>query len=145
MLFATLDIRRDDYDYALARKMIGIWRRAADLILYGDYYPHTPFHRMRKHGSPGSLTARKQADGLVQGIRFPAAPEETFTIHLKGIQPRCKLLSSRTLKRAKQGTSQETSLIHDGFTFALPARSGAIWFYRKSDHPISTQAIPNSI
>ena len=45
MLFATLDIRRDDYDYALATKMIDIWRRAAPLLLYGDYYPHTPFHR----------------------------------------------------------------------------------------------------
>ena len=35
MLFATLDIRRDDYDFALAGKMIAIWRRASGLLLYG--------------------------------------------------------------------------------------------------------------
>ncbi len=38
MLFATLDIRRDDYDFALAVKMIDVWRKAAGLLLYGDYY-----------------------------------------------------------------------------------------------------------
>ena len=43
MLALGMDIRRDDYDYALSKKMIAIWRRASDLILYGDYYPHTPF------------------------------------------------------------------------------------------------------
>jgi len=45
MLFASLDIRREDYDFALAAKMIGLWRHVADLMLYGDYYPLTPYHR----------------------------------------------------------------------------------------------------
>ena len=45
MLFNTLDIRRDDYDFTVGARMIPIWRRAAPLLLNGDYYPLTPFSR----------------------------------------------------------------------------------------------------
>ena len=106
MLFATLDIRRDDYDYALARKMIAIWRRASDLILYGDYYPHTPFHRSAEQWVAWQFDCPETGCGLVQGIRFPASPQETLTIHPKGIRPDAST-SSRTLKPVKQGTSRE--------------------------------------
>ena len=87
MLFATLDIRRDDYDFALARKMIAIWRTASDLFLYGDYYPLTPLQR-----SPAKWVARQfdspeTSCGLVQGIRLPACPDETLTIHPQAIRP----------------------------------------------------------
>ena len=41
--------------------MIGIWRRAADLMLYGDYYPLTPFHRSA--GEVGGLAVRLPGDG----------------------------------------------------------------------------------
>ena len=60
MLFLTLDIRRDDYDDALGRRMIAIWRRASNLLLHGDYYPLTPFSRAPSAGWCGSLTGRKR-------------------------------------------------------------------------------------
>lgn len=44
MLFVGMDALRDDYDYALSQQLIGVWRRAAPL-LFGDYYPLTPFSR----------------------------------------------------------------------------------------------------
>jgi alpha-galactosidase len=130
MLFATLDIRRDDYDFALATKMIDVWRRAAPLMLYGDYYPHTPFHRSASEWVVRQFDDPVAGHGLVQGIRLPAAPAETTTVHLQGID-------SDTQYRFENVESGETreiagaALIRNGFTFALPARGGAIWFYRK--------------
>jgi hypothetical protein len=33
MMIPCLDISREDYDFALMRKMLGIWRRVAELML----------------------------------------------------------------------------------------------------------------
>ncbi|MBI4553995.1 MAG: alpha-galactosidase [Candidatus Latescibacteria bacterium] len=130
MLFATLDIRRDDYDYALAKSMIGIWRRASALMLYGDYYPLTPFHRSAERWVVRQFDCPETGHGLFQGIRFPASPEETATIHPKGIDPGAMYV----LENPETGETRDMPgavLSHDGFTFALPKRSGAIWFYSR--------------
>ena len=92
MLMLGLDIRRDDYDFALARKMIAIWRRAAGLILYGDYYPLTPFSRSADKWVAWQFDSPEKGHGLVQGIRLPASEEGTFTIHPKGIDPSASYL-----------------------------------------------------
>jgi alpha-galactosidase len=130
MLFATLDIRRDDYDYALARKMIDLWRSAADLILYGDYYPLTPFHHSAERWVVRQFDRPERNRGLLQGIRFPASPDETITIHPQAIDPE----SMYVLENPETGETREmagAALARDGFTFALPQRSGAVWFYQK--------------
>ena len=129
MLLATIDIRRDDYDFALARKMIAVWRRAADLLLHGDYYPLTPFNRSAGEWVARQFDCPEKGCGFVQGIRFPEAPEETITIHPKGIRPEARYF----FENAETGETRELSgedLMRDGFSLALPARSGAIWFYR---------------
>jgi len=140
LLAAALDIRRDDYDYSLARRMIDIWRRASDLMLYGDYYPLTPFHRSTEKWVVWQFDCPEKGCGLIQGIRLPESPEETATIHPKGI---C-LDSMYFLENAETGETQEISgadLIRDGFTLALHKRSGAIWFYRrKSEQRARTDA-----
>ncbi len=128
MLFATLDIRRDDYDYALAARMIAVWRRASELLLYGDYYPHTPFHRSAQGWVAWQFDSPETGCGFVQGIRFPACAQQTLTIHPQGI---CAEATYR-FENAETGEIKEIpgkTLLDGGFTFALPARSGAIWFY----------------
>ena len=130
MLFATFDIRRDDYDYALVQRMIALWRRASGLILYGDYYPHTPFHRSDRKWVAWQFDCPETGCGLVQGIRLPAAPEETLTIHPRGLQPEAMYF----FENVETGATKDLAgaeLIRAGFTFALPARSGALWFYRR--------------
>jgi alpha-galactosidase len=130
MLFATVDIRRDDYDFAGAGKMIAIWRRAAGLILQGDYYQHTPFHRSPREWVAWQFDCPETGRGLVQGIRLPEAPQETITIQPRGIDPDAKYC----FENPESGETREIpgkDLINAGFTLALPPRSGAIWFYRK--------------
>jgi alpha-galactosidase len=132
MLAPALDIRRDDYDYALALKMIAIWRRASDLILYGDYYPHTPFHRSADQWVVWQFDSPEQGRGFVQAIRLPAAQEGTFTVHLKAVDPG----ATYRFENDETGESKSIAgkdLIQSGFTFALPPRSGAIWFYRRDE------------
>jgi len=130
MLFATLDIRRDDYDFALAVKMIDVWRKAAGLLLYGDYYAHTPFHKRADQWVAWQFDAPETGHGFVQGIRLPAAAEETLTIYPQGIERE----ADYTFENPETGEDMVLSgddLLHDGFTFALPPRSGALWLYHK--------------
>jgi alpha-galactosidase len=135
MLFATLDIRRDDYDYPLAVKMIDLWRKASDLILYGDYYQHTPFHRSSEQWVAWQFDSPENGQGLLQGIRLPASPQETLTIHPKVHSDKDHPGPDTTyyFENPETGETRQISadvLIRDGFTFDQPARSGSIWFYR---------------
>jgi alpha-galactosidase len=128
MLFVTLDVRRDDYDYALAGKMIAIWRKVSDIVLYGDYYQLTPFHRSAGEWIALQFDCPETGLGLFQGIRLPASPEGAITIHPKGIRPDAMYF----FENAETGETREISgedLIGAGFTFALARRTGAIWFY----------------
>lgn len=130
MLFVTLDIRRDDYDYAVARKMIPIWRRAADLLLYGDYYPHTPFHRSAQAWVAWQFDCPETGCGLIQGIRLQEAPDETFTVHPQGIHPG----ATYCLENPETGEEWEmegAALRDKGFILSVPPRNGVIWFYRR--------------
>lgn len=130
MLFATPDIRRDDYDFALAVKMIDVWRKAAGLLLYGDYYAHTPFHKRADQWVAWQFDSPETGHGFVQGIRLPAAAEETLTIYPQGIERE----ADYTFENPETGEEMVLSgddLLHDGFTFALPPRSGALWLYHK--------------
>jgi alpha-galactosidase len=130
MLFATLDIRRDDYDFALAAKMIAIWRQVADLMLQGDYYPLTPYHR-----SPDQWVARQfdrpeEGRGFIQGIRLPAAPAETLTVYPQGLEAG----ATYRFENPETGETRELTgavLQGQGFCFALPKRAGAIWLYQR--------------
>ena len=129
MLFATVDIRRDDYDFALARKMIGVWRSVSDLMLYGDYYPHTPFHKQADQWVAWQFNRPEAGDGFVQGVRLPAAPDATLTVHLKGLRPD----AAYTFTNPETGGTREVAgdvLARDGFTLALPPRNGVVWQYR---------------
>jgi alpha-galactosidase len=129
MLFPTLDIHREDYNYAIARQMIAIWRRAAGLMLYGDYYPHTPFHHNPDDWVAWQFDRPEMGCGYFQGIRLPASTQETLTIYPK-------VHRSDALYRFENAETGETreipgeDLIRNGFTFNLPARSGVIWFYK---------------
>ncbi len=132
MLFATLDIRRDDYDFALARRMIAVWRRAAPLLLYGDYYAHTPAHRSADQWVARQFDSPETGSGLLQAIRLPAALAETLTIFPRGLQPEARYVFEEAETGEVRNLAGE-ALVENGITFALPAREGSVWFYRKAD------------
>jgi len=129
MISAHLDIRRDDYDYPLAVRLFDLWRRASDFFLHGDYYPFTPFNPSPAAWVAWQFDRPETKSGLIQGIRFPKAPDETLTVAMKGLCPD----ATYCFENPESGETKEIAgsvLARDGFTFALQARSAAIWFYR---------------
>jgi alpha-galactosidase len=129
MLFATLDIRRDDYDYELAAKMIGIWRRIADLILQGDYYPLTPYHRSADQWVARQFDRPEEGRGFIQAIRLPAAAPDTLTVYPQGLQAEAVY----RFENPETGETREltgAALQQQGFAITLPKRAGAIWMYQ---------------
>lgn len=128
MLFLTMDIRRDDYDVAQARKMVEIWRGASDLLLGGDYYALTPFSRDADRWVAWQFDRPETGQGLIQGIRHAACTEGSITVYPQALEPDWDYV----LENPETGETIErsgTALLSDGFTFTLPRRSGAIWFY----------------
>lgn len=136
MLFATLDIRRQDYDFAIARKMIAIWRRASELILYGDYYPLTPFHRSDREWVVRQFDNPETGRGIVQAIRLPASTQETLSVKPHGIRGET-VYFLENMESGERKDVRGEKLILEGLTFALPVRSGAIWFYQRRDTSLS--------
>jgi alpha-galactosidase len=129
MVIACIDIRREDYDFALMKRMLGIWRRAADSMLNGDYYPLTPIHRTAEKWVARQFDCQEAGRGFLQGIRLPACPDETLVVHPQALRPD----SVYVFENPESGETQELAgraVRRDGFTLALPRREGAIWFYR---------------
>jgi alpha-galactosidase len=130
MLFATIDIRRDDYDFALGRQMIALWRRAAPLLLHGDYYPLTPFSRSGEQWVAWQFDRPELGEGLLQGIRLADCPQETFTMRPHGLDPEAEY-SLENPETGEQRRLSGAALLSEGLPLSLPARSGAVWFYQR--------------
>jgi hypothetical protein len=132
MLIPCIDIRRDDYDFDLIRRMVGIWRRAAELMIAGDYYPLTPIHR-----APDKWVARQfdcpgKGQGFIQAIRLPAAPEATLVVHPQGlIAGAVYRFDNPETGETRECTGRKAH--EDGFAFKAQQRQGALWFYRAKE------------
>ena len=129
MFFATLDIRRDDYDFALAAEMLDIWRKAADTLLHGDYYPLTPFSKSSEKWVVRQFEIPENRRGLIQAIRLADCNEESMIVQPGAVAPD----RSYVFENAETGEVLEisgTALQEQGFAFTLPKRSAAIWFYQ---------------
>lgn len=128
MMMPTLDIRRDDYDFALVAKMIEIWRRAAGLKLYGDYYPLTPYHRSPDQWVVWQFDCPDEGRGLIQAFRLPSAPGENMVVRPEALAPdaiyRFENPETGEIRQYAGHALQE-----EGFIFTLPKRQAAIWFY----------------
>lgn len=129
MFFPTLDIRRKDYDFPLAVQLIAIWRTAARLLLFGDYYPLTPFSKDADKWVAWQFEIPKTYQGCVQAFRLADCKEEGVTIYPKVGNPtdRYWFENAETHQRIEVDGKDLTK---NGFTLTQPARSGSIWFYQ---------------
>jgi hypothetical protein len=129
MMIPCIDIRRKDYDFILIKKMLGIWRRVAELMLGGDYYALTPVHRSPEKWVARQFDAPEEGRGFIQAIRLPKCEEETLVVHPQALRPD----AAYVFENPETGETRKLSgaaAMQGGFTFALPKRAGAIWFYR---------------
>ncbi len=128
MIMPCIDIARDDYDFELMKRMLVLWRRAAELMLDGDYYPLTPIHRSPEIGSRGSSTARTRATGSSRPSVFPRARRKPLSC-IQRLSSRARCTFWKTLKPASEGRWLPTILSamgsHSRFLRARE-RSGSI-------------------
>lgn len=113
--------------YALARRMIPVWRRAAELELSCDYYPLTAcrqsqadFYAMQFDG---------EQEGFIQIIRNNRVAEDSLTV-FPHIDPTCTYTFTDPLGK-RSFTVSGKRLAEEGFCDHLPHRTGVIWFYEK--------------
>lgn len=79
----------------------------------------------------GNLPVSFLYDGLIQGIRLADCPADCITIVPKALDPN----SDYQLETAESGEKclmRGSALLDGSFTFELPWRSGAIWFYSRA-------------
>ena len=101
--------------------MINIWRRASNLLLFGDYYPFTPFLRNLEQWVAWQFDCPEKDQGLIQAIRLP--PEDTISIRPNAILP----VSAYHLENVETGERMDISgkdLIRNGLSLTLSKRSG---------------------
>jgi alpha-galactosidase len=136
MLTPAHDIRSPAGDLSTIHRMTGIWRRAAEIVVEGDYYALTPPGRSDtdwvawQFNRPPDLAGRAAPDGFVQGIRLAQCAEPTLRVTLKGLRMDALYL----LENAETGERREVkgaSLAQDGLALDTPRRSGSIWFYQE--------------
>ena len=130
MFAPALDIQRDDYDYAQLLELIALWRRAAELLVEGDYFPLTPFSKSGARWVAWQFDRPEVGDGFLQAFRHAACAEETMTVVLLALAPESEYLFENP-ESGERRTLSGAVLLRDGFTLALPARGAALWFYRR--------------
>jgi alpha-galactosidase len=134
MLTPSYDIKSPVGDLGTIHQMTGIWRRAAELVVDGDYHPLTPAGRSDaswvawQFNRPSDLAGRGTPDGFIQAIRLAQCQEPTLQVVPQGL----RLDATYLLENPETGERREVkgaSLAQDGLVFASPRRSGTIWFY----------------
>ncbi|HEY6498051.1 MAG TPA: glycoside hydrolase family 36 protein [Streptosporangiaceae bacterium] len=134
MLTPSYDIKSPVSNLGPIHQMIGIWRRAAELVVEGDYYPLSPAGRSghdwvaAQFNRPPDLAGRGAPDGFIQAIRLAHCDQPALKVVPRGL----RMDATYLLENPETGQQREVkgaSLAQDGLVFDLPPRSGSIWFY----------------
>jgi alpha-galactosidase len=128
MIHLAIDILNDNYDYGSLRKMLDIWSKAAELILNGDYYPHTSADLasagfvVRQYDDPS-----KNA-GFIQCITHTEYRGEKIILQPCAISDGeiyifCNPETGATIEKSG------AEINNHGLEIVLSARDACIWFY----------------
>lgn len=115
--------------FALARRMQPIWRRAAEYMLSGDYYPLTDcradssdFYAMQFH-------CAKSNEGFANIVSNVCNEENAFLLRLQALE-------SQALYRLADAGGTQTmeytgAQLADGISVSMAAHSAIVYFYQK--------------
>lgn len=114
--------------YAVARRMLPVWRRAAALEMSCDYYPLTA---CRKDAADWyAMQFDGEREGFIQIIRNVQVKTDSVTV-----APHVDVTKTYTFTDVlgkRSFTVSGADLAREGFNDKLPHRSGVIWFYEKN-------------
>ncbi len=130
MLMLGLDIRRDDYDFDLVRRLVGLWRQAAFFMLYGDFYALRPWGRDADRWVAWQFDRPETGEGLLRVLRLSSSPEEAIRLRLHGLCAQVEY-TLRNPENEEETRLAGSVLLEEGFPVQLPPRTAACWFYRR--------------
>jgi alpha-galactosidase len=118
------DMRNRGLDYALPRKLIGQWRRAAP-YLFGDFYPLTNYSLANNVWMAWQFNCAEKREGLVQAFRREKGEGESIRVKLQGLDPALvyTLTNFDVAGTTEMGGRQ---LMEQGLTIAIKNRPGAV-------------------
>ena len=126
---ALTDMTRFDAseeEYALAREMQAIWRKAAPYMLNTDYYPLTECRKFAEDFYAAQFVDPATGHAMVHMVNGATATQTLFTLQLKGLDPAASYLV--TSAEEKRSWTQSGAQLMSGFSVALSPKSADIWF-----------------
>lgn len=115
--------------FAIARQMIPIWRRAANLELSGDFYPLTVCRKSPDDWYAIQFDDQTSKEGFIQIIRNVGVTQDSVTVFPQVDTTATYLFSDYVGKRSFRISGSE--LARQGFNDTVPPRSGVVWFYTR--------------
>ncbi len=103
-------------------------KRVGSLMLFGDYYPLTPYSLVDNMWIGWQFDRPETAEGCVQLFRRVNAPNSSLNIQLQGLAPR-KTYYLQDFDRGDLGRHSGKELMERGLTIQLPPRGSAILYY----------------
>lgn len=124
----TLFYKDSEEKFDISRKMVPIWRRAAEIELRGDYYPLTECKKDARDWFAMQFDDKGKGDGFVQIIRNVLVEEDMYILKMKAVNCDAKYHFENMESGEVMSFSGECLL--KGIPIKLNPRSGQIWFYR---------------
>ena len=125
---STIQYNDSDELFEVGRTMEPVWRRAAELMLSGDYYPLTECRKSAGDYYAMQFDDPESKKGFIQVIRNTACEIESFTVMPFAV-------AEDTYKFENMETGEKFTLsgkdFAKGYTVNIPKRSGQIWFYSR--------------
>ena len=120
---ACFDMRNQQADWNLARKLIAEWRRIAPMML-GDYYPLTPYSLANDAWIGWQFDRPEQGDGMLQVFRRSESIYREAELKLRGLVPEKEYaitdLDTKVVTR-KRGSE----LMEQGYRLEIAQKPGA--------------------
>ncbi len=116
----------EDEAFAIDRKMVPLWREAAQVMLRGDYYPLTECRKDAADWYAMQFDDSDAGDGFVQVVRNVRVAEDTFVLKLHVEAGKVYTFTDRLTGDSFTKSAAE---LEAGVEVKLEPRSGVVLFY----------------
>ena len=123
MMGFVWDVRRKDLDYALARRLVGQWRKVADCY-FGDLYPLTPYSTADDVWMAWQFDRPDLGRGMVQAFRRADCIYESARLELRGLDPDAAY-QVRDLDKPRSTKTTGREMMGTGLLVTIPDCPGA--------------------
>lgn len=137
-VIACWDVRREDLDYSLLRRLTAQLKRAQPYY-NGDYHPLTEYSLSPTAWMAWQFHREQTSDGLIQAFRRAGNTEPTTRYRLRGLEPGRQYEVEDADGMVRKFSGRE--LMTEGLSLSLPERpAAALLFYRRAGSPTKTRS-----